>query len=132
VNSLGMKFVPVGDALFSIWQTRVKDFEVFAKAPPTLKSTSWREPGFKQGPEHPVVNVTWDEARLFCNWLTARERKEGLIGPNQEYRLPTDREWSTAVGLREEPGPTPEARDIGVADVYPWGTRWPPPAGAGN
>jgi formylglycine-generating enzyme required for sulfatase activity len=132
VNSLGMKFVPVGDALFSVWQTRVKDFEAFAEGPPAIKSTGWRDPGFKQGPEHPAVNVTWDEARLFCKWLTTRERKKGLIGPDQEYRLPTDREWSTAVGLGEEPGPTPEARDMGVSDVYPWGIQWPPPAGAGN
>jgi hypothetical protein len=47
-NSLGMRFAPVGDVQFSIWQTRVKDFETFAKAT-GLKSTLWKDPGFKQG-----------------------------------------------------------------------------------
>lgn len=131
VNSLGMKFAPVGDVLFCIWQTRVKDFEAFAKAT-GLKSLDWRDPGFKQGSDHPVVRVTWQEAILFCKWLTARERKDARLAPNQEYRLPTDLEWSRAVGLPGETGKTPEARDMSIPDVYPWGTQWPPPPGAGN
>ena len=130
-NSLGIKFVPVGDVEFAIWQTRVKDFEAFAKAV-NLRSTSWRGPGFKQGPDHPVVNVSWQEAIAFCKWLTDKEHKENTLPANQYYRLPTDLEWSRAVGLAEETGKTPEARDMGVQDVYPWGTQWPPPAGAGN
>lgn len=130
-NSLGMKFVPIGDVDFAIWQTRVKDFEVFAKAV-NLRSTSWKGPGFKQGPDHPVVNVSWQEAIAFCKWLTDKEHKEGTLPANQYYRLPTDLEWSKAVGLGEESGKTPEARDMGVQDVYPWGTQWPPPPGAGN
>jgi formylglycine-generating enzyme required for sulfatase activity/serine/threonine protein kinase len=130
-NSLGMKFAPVGDVEFSIWQTRVKDFESFAKSV-NLKSTAWRGPGFKQGPDHPVVNVTWIEAIAFCKWLTDTEHRDGSLPASQYYRLPTDLEWSKAVGLGEESGKTPEARDMGVPDVYPWGTQWPPPAGAGN
>ncbi len=130
-NSLGLKFVPVGDVEFSIWQTRVKDFEVFAKAV-NLKSNSWKGPGFKQGPDHPVVNVSWQEAIAFCKWLTDKEHKEGTLPRNQFYRLPTDLEWSRAVGLSDETGKTPEVRDMGVPDEYPWGKAWPPPAGAGN
>ena len=130
-NSLGMKFAAVETTLFSIWQTRVKDFEAFAKAT-GLKSTLWKDPGFRQGPDHPVVNVTWREATAFCKWLTVKEQKEGLITANQEYRLPTDLEWSKAAGLPEETGKTPEARDMGVPDVYPWGTAWPPPPNSGN
>jgi len=41
-------------------------------------------------------------------------------------------EWSKAVDLPEETGKTPEARDMGVPDLYPWGNSWPPPNGAGN
>jgi hypothetical protein len=130
-NSLGMKFLPVGDVLFCVWQTRVKDFDTFARAT-GLKSKIWRDPGFRQGPDHPVVNVTWREAVAFCKWLTAKEQKEGTLAPAQEYRLPSDLEWSKAVGLPEESGKTPEARDMGIPDLYPWGTAWPPPAGAGN
>jgi serine/threonine protein kinase/formylglycine-generating enzyme required for sulfatase activity len=130
-NSLGMKFVPVGDVDFSIFLTRVKDFEVFAKAV-NLKSNSWKSPGFVQAPDHPVVNVTWIEAIAFCTWLTSVEHKDGTLPANQIYRLPTDLEWSKAVGLPDETGKTPEARDMGVPEVYPWGTSWPPPPGAGN
>jgi serine/threonine protein kinase len=131
VNSLGQRFVPVGDVEFCIWQTRVKDFEQFAHAV-NLKSVSWRSPGFKQGPDHPVVFVTWLEAMAFCRWLTDQEHREGVLAPNQFYRLPTDLEWSKAVGLPEEPQKTPAERDMVIADVYPWGTAWPPPPGAGN
>ena len=131
-NRLGLKFVPVGGGVdFCIWQTRVKDFEVFARAT-NLKSSLWKGPGFKQTPDHPVVNVSWVEATDFCQWLTDVEHKDGSLAHGQIYRLPTDLEWSRAVGLAEESGKTPEARDMGVADVYPWGNQWPPPAKSGN
>jgi serine/threonine protein kinase len=130
-NSMGMKFAPVGDQLVCVWQTRIKDFEVFAKAT-GLKQNAWRQPGFKQGPDHPVVNVSWNDAMAFCKWLTEKEQREGLLSPSQYYRLPTDIEWSKAVGLPEEAGASAEERDMDVPNVYPWGTQWPPPKGAGN
>ncbi len=130
-NSLGMKFVPAGDVQFSVYLTTRKDFEAFATAT-GLKSEAWKNPGFKQTPDHPVVNVTWREAEAFCKWLTEKERKAGLLKGGEAYRLPTDAEWSKAVGLPVEVGATPEERDMGVQDVYPWGNQWPPPAGAGN
>ena len=130
-NTLGMRFAPVGDVLFSVWLTRVQDFEAFAKAA-GLKTNAWRRIDFKQGPDHPVVNVSWMDAMAFCEWLSKKEQKEGVLAANQFYRLPTDLEWSRAVGLPEETGRTPEARDMGIQDIYPWGTQWPPPPGAGN
>ena len=68
----------------------------------------------------------------FCKWLTFKEQREGTLPAGKVYRLPTDVEWSKAVGLPDESGKTAEARDMGVPDVYPWGTAWPPPQGAGN
>ena len=132
-NSLGMRLLPLPDTdiAMAIWPTRVRDFEVFAKTA-GLKSSLWKDPGFKQGPDHPVVNVTWQEAVAFCKWLTTKEQKDGLISDKQSYRLPTDLEWSAAAGLAHESGSTPEARDMSVPDVYPWGNAWPPPVGAGN
>jgi serine/threonine protein kinase len=130
-NSLGMKFAAVGDVQFSVYLTTRKDFEAFATAA-GLKSEAWKNPGFKQAPDHPVVNVTWREAEAFCKWLTEKERKAGLLKGGEIYRLPTDAEWSKAVGLPAEMGATPEERDMGVQDVYPWGNQWPPPAGSGN
>ncbi len=49
---------------------------------------SWRNAGFEQTDEHPVVNVSWNDAVAFCKWLS---RKEG-----KSYRLPTEAEWEYA------------------------------------
>ncbi len=130
-NSLGMKFVAVGDIQFAIHPTTRQQFEAFAKSA-NLKNATWQTPGFKQDSDHPVVNVTWREAEAFCKWLTVKERTAKLIKPDEAYRLPSDLEWSKAVGLPLETGKTPEDRDMEVQGVYPWGTELPPPDGGGN
>ena len=135
-NTLGMKFVPVPgtEVSFCIWETRVKDYAVYAGANAGVNG-SWKKPfgdRFKQADTHPVVKVSWNDANAFCAWLTKKELAEGKIKEGQKYRLPTDAEWSVAVGLGRETGGTPEAKDEGVKDVYPWGKEWPPPKGAGN
>ena len=48
----------------------------------------WKNPGFEQNDRHPVLNVTWNDAVAFCDWLT---RVEG-----RKYRLPTEAEWEYA------------------------------------
>lgn len=129
-NSYGMKFVPVPrtGVLFSIWETRAKDYKAFAD--PTQGERA--VPAFKEMQDHPATARTWDQATAFCEWLTESQRKAGMIAASHRYRLPTDLEWSAAVGLGKEDGATPAARDAKVKDVYPWGTQWPPPKGAGN
>ncbi|MDR3403836.1 MAG: SUMF1/EgtB/PvdO family nonheme iron enzyme [Chthoniobacter sp.] len=139
VNTLGMKFVPVTitggptagqEVLFSIWETRVQDYKVF-----TMETKrDWPAVRFVQGPSHPAVNVSWDDARAFCAWLTEREHKAGKLAAAQSYRLPTDHEWSCAVGIgeRETPTAAPADKDKQFPDVFPWGNAWPPPHGAGN
>ena len=58
---------------------------------------TWDAPGFPQTPDDPACGLHLGEARMFCAWLTWRERNEGRLGTNQRYRLPTNEEWSAAV-----------------------------------
>ncbi|HRH95709.1 MAG TPA: bifunctional serine/threonine-protein kinase/formylglycine-generating enzyme family protein, partial [Prosthecobacter sp.] len=139
VNSLGMKFVPVPitggptekqRVLFSIWETRVQDYEVFVKE----LGRKWAAPPFNQGPTHPAVGMNRDDAQAFCAWLTDHDRKEGKLSAKETYRLPSDHEWSCAVGIgdREDPALRPIKKGSRIAGIYPWGATWPPPARTGN
>ncbi len=140
-NNLGMVFVPVPGTKvhFSIWETRVKDFAGFATTNPKLDGTNWNHALYhgvtpvSAGPDYPVVNVSWNDANAFCAWLTGTERKAGRIPAGATYRLPTDAEWSWAVGLGDrETNSTPKDKSAKIDGVFPWGTQFPPPAGAGN
>lgn len=46
---------------------------------------SWRNTGFKQQSNSPVVNVSWNDAVAFCKWLSAKDGK-------YYFRLPTEAE----------------------------------------
>jgi hypothetical protein len=128
-NSLGMKFVSVADTpgvQWSIWETRVQDYAAYCKA----EGVTALEPDFAQTGTHPVVCVSWRDAVAFAKWLSQKEGKT--------YRLPTDHEWSLAVGIgkKEDAKASPQSKSSnwgnGDAGVFPWGTAWPPPAKAGN
>src|ERR1051325_4909790 len=148
MNSLGMKFVPLEGTsiLISVWETRVQDFDAFVRDMRRPACTNmfslrkngwerhgdtWEHPGFVQGPTHPVVGVSWEDAGEFCQWLTRKEQKEGRLTAGQHYRLPLDLEWSRAVGEDSEIGDPPAPR-YSKRTVYPWGATWPPPKAVGN
>jgi len=133
VNSLGMAFVnvPKTTVLFCVWETRIKDYSVYVLSN-SEADRYWQNSYFAQEDEHPIVNVSWEDAKAFCQWLTVKERREGLIRDDQEYRLPIDEEWSWAVGLPEETGNTPKDKSGKIKELYPWGREWPPLKGAGN
>jgi len=134
-NSLDMRYVPVSNVHFATIETRVKDFAAFVQATGydaeggmySLQKDgfkqhghSWKNPGFPQSPEHPVVGISYEDARYFCDWLTRKERSEGTLSSSQLYRLPTDREWSEAAGFVNETGATPEERSENVK-ASAWG-----------
>ncbi len=132
INSLGMKFVPVPEttALMCIHETRRKDYAAYAAADSKVNG-EWKKAKMlgkpvSEGDNDPVVSVSWEDARAFCEWLGKKEGKP--------YRLPTDREWSIAVGIgdREQANGSPQSLSQKLKNVYPWGTTWPIPQGAGN
>ncbi len=111
-NSLGMRFVPMEvtggltegkKILFSVWETRRRDYEAYANAN-VGANEEWKDAKYKgvpagHEPDHPVVMVNWEDAQAFCRWLTITERDSKRIGGDDTYRLPTDHEWSCAVGI---------------------------------
>ncbi|MEA3207380.1 MAG: eukaryotic-like serine/threonine-protein kinase [Chthoniobacter sp.] len=142
VNSLEMRFkkckIVAGydktSVLASIWETRNRDYQAFARAtkhalPLAVKDLSAEAP-------YPVVMVSWKEARDFCVWLTRKEIQEGRLKSTSRYRLPTDHEWSSFVGIAgmndEHPGLPLAQKNCMILGIYGWGSKWPPPPGAGN
>ncbi|MBL9131590.1 MAG: SUMF1/EgtB/PvdO family nonheme iron enzyme, partial [Verrucomicrobiaceae bacterium] len=117
--------------LFCIHETRKGDYAAYAAANPGVDAT-WSQPAFYRDEpvsatnDHPVVWVSSADAQGFCAWLSAKE--------GRKYRLPTDHEWSCAVGIGdgEDTKALPTVRGGRFVRVFAWGIQWPPPKGAGN
>ena len=62
---------------------------------------SWKDPGYVQAGDHPVVCVTWADAQAYAGWLTSRT--------GHKYRLLSDDEWEYAARA-------------GTTTAFPWGS----------
>ncbi len=54
-------------------------------APITIKKRTWLDPGFPQTDSHPAVCVSYEDARAYAQWLSART--------GDTWRLPSAAEW---------------------------------------
>ncbi|WP_231759596.1 SUMF1/EgtB/PvdO family nonheme iron enzyme [Microbulbifer elongatus] len=80
----------------------------------------------------PVVNISWNDAALFCNWLSARDglkevyraergRVVGFDASANGYRMPTEAEWAWA-----------SRYERGAMRKFPWGDSLPVGKNSGN
>jgi formylglycine-generating enzyme required for sulfatase activity len=88
---------PITNAQFEYF-ARDEHFEIAPEVGWTLASVGQEPPADER--DHPVVGLSWDEARTYCDWLRKRT--------GRPYRLPTEAEWERA------------ARG-GDRRRYPWG-----------
>lgn len=64
------------------------------------KGKNWKNPGFTQTDEHPVVCVSSEDAQAYVDWLSQRT--------GRHFRLPSEAEWEYAARA-------------GTPAAYPWG-----------
>lgn len=65
---------------------------------------SWKGGALEPGKEDfPVTDVSWDDAKAYCEWLS---KKEGF-----QFRLPTEAEWEYAARGTDK-------------RIFPWGNYW--------
>jgi len=106
--AIGQNQITVGDFKRFIKETNyVTEAEseegcaAFVNGEPQFDSVlNWRNPGFKQSDEHPVVCVSEKDSRSYLNWLSKTT--------DRRYRLPNEKEWEYVARA-------------GSADNYWWG-----------
>jgi formylglycine-generating enzyme required for sulfatase activity len=112
INSIGMKFLPIPAGEFLMgspsdcpcgdpdeeFQHRVRITKPFLLGMHQVTQSQYEpvmgeNPSFFKGPDLPVEHLTWNEARRFCELLSALPEEKAA---GRHYRLPTEAEWEYA------------------------------------
>ena len=80
------------------------EYQAFVEASGQTPPEHWESGQMPEGlSDHPVVNVSWEDAVAYCRWLSEQS--------GRTYRLPSEAEWEKAA--RGDDG-----------RIYPWGNEW--------
>jgi formylglycine-generating enzyme required for sulfatase activity len=88
----------------AVRQVTNSDYGSFLSATGNNPPPFWNDPHFN-GPQQPVVGVSWFEAVRYCEWLSS--------STSRNFRLPSEAEWERA------------ARGDVESKLYPWGDASP-------
>jgi len=80
------------------------DYQAFVRDTGREPPPHWDGERYPEGRgDHPVVNVSWQDASFYCRWLSDKT--------GRAYRLPTEAEWEKAARGTD-------------GRVFPWGNEW--------
>jgi len=91
-------------------------YQGFVEAARQQPPTHWSGGRFPEElAAHPVVNVGWDDAMAYCEWLTEELRKAGHRRVGEVVCLPTEAQWEKAASWDD---------DNKAKRIWAWGSQW--------
>lgn len=71
---------------------------------------NWRNPGFEQTDDHPVVCVSWNDAQAYLSWLNSKV-------PGKGFRLLSEAEWEYAARAGKDGNRFPWGDDLDYSQM---------------
>lgn len=84
--------------------------------------TSWRQPGFKQTADSPVVCINWNDAKAYAAWLSKKTGHHYRLLSEAEYEYANRAGTTTAYWWGDDPGQScrrANGSDLALTARYP-------------